>query len=306
MTEGGPGAAAAVPVTLARKAWMLVRQTWKELGQFAVHRMAGALAFFALFGIPPLIVILLTVAGWFLGDDTARAEMLERVEHSIGAESRGVVEGILMNTPRPGEESTALSAFSVVVFIFGATLTFYQLQSMLNEVWGKPERAGIWRFVAVVVKRLITFAMLGVTGLIVVLWLGASMLLSRFPAELAELIPADLVPFVTTGIELILMLFLLTVHFTLTYKVLPDAKVPFRSALFGALLASVLFLVARKGVQAFLAHRDLGTAFGAAGSLVVTLVWVYAAALITLVGGVFSKTYTRWRERVQALTEPAG
>ena len=294
-----------MPVTVVGRTLLLLQLTVKEMGRFAVHRMAGALAFFALFGIPPLLLIVMTVAGLVLGDEPARDGLLHQVETTLGPASRATAEGIFRNMPKPGEGDISTQIFSIVVLFFGATLTFYQLQAILNEVWGAPNRRGWWRFLAVVIKRSLTFVMLAATGLLVILWLGASALLRKFPEDLAEFLSPELLAFVSGGLEAIVAFVLLATHFAITFKVLPDARVPIRAAIYGALVAAALFLGGRHIVELYLQHRDLGTAFGAAGSLVITLVWVYAAALITLIGAVYSRTYTKWKALVTAVKRPA-
>lgn len=287
-----------------RRLWLLVRMTAKEAGRHAVHRSAGALAFFSLFGVPSAALILLVVGGAIFGSEALRTSVLTQVEAGFGPETRTTLESVFRNTPRPGEGPWPTQLFSIVVLLFGASLTFHQLQCMLNDIWDAPNRSGWWRFLAVVVKRLLTFVVLALTGLTLMIYLGVSMFLRAFPQEMAGILPPDVIAFVTGSLDSLLLGGLLVFHFAVAYKLLPDAHVPRRAAVLGATLAAVLFVIGKHVVEIYLHHRDLATAFGAAGSLVVTLVWVYAASLTTLIGAAFSRAYTRWASLNAAVARP--
>ena len=272
-----------------------MRTLVEELGRHPVHRMAAALAFFALFGLPALAVVLLVVGGAVFGDDAARSGLLQEVERQMGPEARATLGAVLDSTPRPGEGRLATQVLAAAVLLVGATATFHELQGMLNAVWDAPRRRGWWRVLFLVVKRLLSFAMLVASALVVVAQLGLSAMLTAFPDGLARVLPSGVVPFVRGGLEIAVSLALMSVHFLVLFLWLPDAKVPWRSALLGALSTAALFLAGKRLLVLYLEHANLATAFGAAGSLVVTLVWFYAAAYAVLAGAVLSRAHARWR-----------
>lgn len=280
---------------LLSRFWSLVKMTAQEAGRHAIHPMAGALAFFALIGLPSLALVLIVAGGAVFGEQAAREGLLDQVEEHLGPESRATVQSVIANTPRPGEGDLGTQILSVAALLFGATAGFYQLQRVLNAIWDAPNRTGWWRLLAVLIKRLLSFAMIAATGLLVLAFQGMTALLAAFPTELATVLPANLIDLLRGGLEAIVAFLLITVHLALLFKVLPDARVPWRGVLFGSMLTSILLVVGMHGLRLYLERSDLGSPFGTAGSLVVTLVGFYVAALVVLFGAVFIRSYTRWR-----------
>lgn len=276
--------------------WSLLKLTGKELWHQPIHQMAAALSFFALFALPPLALVVMVAAGEVIGDDEARSTLLLEVERNLGAEARDLVATVVNNTPRPGEGDLLTQLLSLGALVFGATAGFHQLQVMLNRIWDIPRRRGLWRFVSTLLKRGMSFLLVVVTGTAVLALYGTGVLADAVPEALAELLSPASLTWLESWIRTVLSFLLLALHLALVFKVLPDTKVPWASALLGAILTALLFLAGKEVVTLYLRHSNLSSAFGAAGSLVVTLIWVYAAALLLLAGGAFSRAHATWRE----------
>jgi len=277
---------------------------FEEIKKHAIFRQAGALAFFALFALPPLLLFVLLGGRAVFHDDTARDALLEQVEETMGEEGRRTVDSVIEHTPRPGQGDVVGQGFGVFALLFGATAAFHQLQGILNAIWLAPHRRGWWRLLRVVVKRVVTFSAVLVTGILVLVYLVAGSVVAALPEEIAEKLGATLPDaanqFVTGGLQSLLSFLLLGLHFTLVFKFLPDAKVPWKSAVYGATLSAALFVLSKHFLVVYLRYVDLASAFGAASSLVVTLVWFYVAAILTLIGAAFAHAYARWRGLVPA------
>lgn len=277
------------------KLWSLLRLTGKELWRHPIHQMAAALAFFALFALPPLALVLMVVAGEAIGETEAHDTILVEVERNLGTESKELVSTVIDNTPRPGQSGLFTQLLSLGALLFGATACFYQLQFMLNVIWEVPRRRGLWRFVTTILKRGMSFLLVIASGTLVLAIYGTGILADVTPDWFASAVSPEVVAWFESWVRTVVAFVLLAFHLALIFKVLPDCRVPWRSALLGALLTTALFLAGKEVVALYLRHSKLDSAFGAAGSLVVTLIWVYAAALILLAGGAFTRAHSTWR-----------
>jgi len=282
------------------KLWSLLKLTGKELWRHPIHQMAAALSFFALFALPPLALVLMVAGGEAIGEDEAHDTMLVEIERNLGTESRELVGTVLDNTPRPGEGDLLTQILSLGALLFGATAGFHQLQVMLNHIWEVPRRRGLWRFVTTLLKRGLSFLLVVVSGTLVLGLYGTGFLADVTPDWFAEALSPEVLAWFESWVRTVVAFVLMTIHLALVFKVLPDVHVPWRSALLGALLTTSLFLAGKEVVALYLRHSRLDSAFGAAGSLVVTLIWIYAAALILLAGGAFTRAHASWREALQA------
>ncbi len=282
------------------KFWLLLKLTGKEIWRHPIHQMAAALSFFALFALPPLALVLMVVGGEVIGDDEARTTLLTEVERNLGTDARDMAATVIQNTPRPGESDLLTQLLSLGALVFGATAGFYQLQVMLNRIWEVPRRRGVWRFVSTVLKRGMSFLLIVTSGTLVLALFGSGFLAAAVPDALSSALSPEVMTWLEGGLRTVAVFVLLAVHLTLVFKVLPDTHVPWHSALLGALLTTVLFLSGKEVVAIYLRHSNLSSAFGTAGSLVVTLIWVYAAALVLLAGGAFTRAHMRWREALRA------
>ena len=278
--------------------WLLLKLTGQELWRQPIHQMAAALAFFALFAIPPLMLVLMVAGGEVLGD-TARDTLLAEVEDNLGTDAHDLVATVIENTPRPGEGDLLAQLLSLGALLFGATAGFHQLQVMLNLIWQVPRRRGLWRFVTTMLKRGMSFLLVIASGILVLALYGTGFLADVTPEALTTAVSPDVMALLLSWVRIVATVVLLAFHLALVFKVLPDAHVPWRSALLGAILTTALFLAGKEVVVLYLTHSNLSSAFGAAGSLVVTLIWVYAAALILLAGGTFTRAHMKWKESLQ-------
>lgn len=285
---------------MLKKLWLLVKLTGREVWRHPIHQMAAALSFFALFALPPLALVLMVAAGEVIGGEEARSTLLAEVQRNAGVEARDLAATVIENTPRPGKGDLLTQLLSVGALLFGATAGFHQLQFMLNHIWDVPRRRGWWRFLSTFLKRGMSFLLIVVTGTAVLALFGTGVLADAIPDALANALSPGVLTWLTSGLQTLLAFVLLTLHLALVFKILPDVHVPWRSALLGALLTTALFLAGKEVVGLYLRHGNLGTAFGAAGSLVVTLIWVYAAALLLLAGGAFTRAHGLWRESLRA------
>ena len=274
-----------------RKIWSLLKETVAEWQKDKVDRMAAALAYYTLFSIAPLLVIAVAVAGAVFGEEAARGEVVAQIQGLLGKAGAEVVQTALANTQNPENGNGIVpSIISTLALIFGASGVFIQLQDSLNAVWNVEESAkgGVK---AVVRKRIFSFAMVITIGFILMVSLVVSAGLAAVSVFTNNMFPAleSLWKLVNIGISLGVF----TLLFALIYKYLPDIKIAWRDVFVGALFTSILFSIGKELLGFYLGNGSFGSAYGAAGSVITVLAWIYYSVQIMLFGAEFTQVYTR-------------
>ena len=274
-----------------RTIWSLLKETVDEWQRDKVSQMAAALAYYTLFSIAPLLVIAVAVAGAVFGQEAARGEVVAQIQGLLGKAGAEVVQTALANTQNP-QSGNGIVPFiiSTLALIFGASGVFIQLQDSLNAVWNvEPSpQAGVK---AVVRKRIFSFAMVITIGFILMVSLVVSTTLAALSTFTNQLFPAleSLWRLVNIGISLGVF----TLLFALIYKYLPDIHIAWKDVLVGAFFTSILFSIGKELLGFYLGNGSFGSAYGAAGSVVTILAWIYYAVQIMLFGAEFTQVYTR-------------
>lgn len=267
----------------------LLKETFAEWNKDKVSRIAAALAYYTIFSLAPLLIIVIAIAGSVFGEEAARGEIVAQIQGLVGKDGAEFIQTAIENANRPAQGRFA-SIISVIVLLFGATGLFAELQDALNTVWEvqpKPER-GLLNLVR---NRFLSFAMiLGVGFLLIV-----SLILSAGLSATVNFF-GSLFPFLSSFLQLAGFIFsfvVTTVLFAAIYKILPDAKITWSDVWIGALITSFLFSIGRFLLGQYLGNNSFGSTYGAAGSLVVVLAWVFYATQILLLGAEFTQVYAR-------------
>ena len=276
-----------------KSTFRLLKEAVKEWQEDKVSLLAAALAYYTVFSITPLLVIAIAIAGAVFGRDAARGEILEQINSLVGEQGAQVIEVGLNNASQP-ELSNVASIISVVVLLIGASGVFAQLQEALNTVWdvkAKPDR-GIWNFIR---KRLLSFGMVLAIGFLLLV----SLILSAVLSGVSKL-QINLLPGITPVWQLLnfaISFGFITLLFALIYYYLPDVKILWKDVWIGAIMTALLFTIGKFAIGLYLGRGSLGSAYGAAGSLIVFLAWVFYSAQILLFGAELTQVYARKRGR---------
>lgn len=251
--------------------------------------MGAALAFYTMFSIAPLLLIVISIAGLVFGEDAARGEIFNQLDSVLGTPGALAVQSLIERAGKPAT-SVPASVFGLIFLFIGATSVFGELQDALDRIWRAPARAGhsgLWRLLR---ARLLSFGMiLGIGFLFMVpLALSAGLaVLNRYWNPLF----GEWATLVNT-IELTLGFVLPTVVFAMIYKTMPRARIDWSDVWVGATVTSLLFLAGKFLIGAYIGRTGISSAFGAAASLVVVLLWVYYSAQIFLFGAEFTWVYS--------------
>ncbi|HEX5042807.1 MAG TPA: YihY/virulence factor BrkB family protein [Candidatus Polarisedimenticolaceae bacterium] len=269
----------------------LAADTYAEWSNDKVPRLGAALAYYTAFSLAPLLLIGISIAGLVLGREAAAGRVQDELALLLGAQGAHTVQDMIANAWQPRTGRWSLVA-GVALLLFGASGVFAQLQDALDTIWEvqpNPHR-GIWGTIR---DRFFSFVMVLGTGFLLLV----SLLLSAAVGALTDRLGA-----IGPAVSLIASLFLATGLFAAIFKVVPDAEVRWRDVWVGATATAVLFAVGKELLGLYLGRSDVSSSYGAAGSVLVLLLWVYYAAQILFLGAEFTQV---WANRFGGRVQPA-
>jgi membrane protein len=279
----------------------LLKDTFNDWMQDKALRLSAALAYYSVFSIAPLVVIAIGIAGMVLGEESARGQVVETLKATVSPRAAQGVEELVKSVAKPGHGLMA-TVVGFATLMIGAGGVFGQLKDALNSIWEVKSitGAGIAGFFR---ERLLSFGMVLVIGFLLLV----SLLATTAIASLSQFLVAavGMPSFVWSTLNFIVSLVLETLLFAMIYKVLPDAKVEWRSVWVGAGVTAVLFELGKFGLSYYLGRESMASGFGAAGSIVLLLLWVYYASCILFFGAEFTQVYARAAGHGIAPTEGA-
>ncbi|SDP37970.1 membrane protein [Ralstonia sp. 25mfcol4.1] len=250
--------------------------------------MGAALAYYTVFSVAPLLLIVIAIAGLVYGDEAARGAVVEQIGGLVGVEGAKAIESMLISLSSPAKGSLTAVLSTVTLFV-GATTVFAELQDALDRIWRVPERkkpSGIWELLR---ARVLSFGMILGIGFLLIVSLVASAALAAIGRYWSPMLgEGELLGHL---LDMSLSFVLVTVVFAMIYKIMPHAAVKWPDVWLGAVVTSVLFTVGKLLIGLYIGKTGVATGYGAAGSLVVVLVWVYYSAQIFLLGAEFTWLY---------------
>lgn len=268
--------------------WSLLKQTVAEWQRDKVSRLAAALAYYTTFSLAPILVIAIAVASFLFEQSTVQTRIVEQLQGLLGDNGAELVKEMLTSRQTQSDNGIWATVISVVLLVAGASGLFVQLQDALNTVWNvMPKKdEGIAKLVR---DRLLSFGMVLVIGFLLLV----SLMLSAGLSAVSGLF-GDVLPGFAWGWQLLntaVSFGVITLLFGLIYKILPDAKISWGDVWIGAALTAVLFTIGKALIGFYLGNSSVASAYGAAGSFVVLLLWIYYSAQILLFGAEFTQVY---------------
>lgn len=269
--------------------WQKVLQdsgkVWLDENAFS---FAGALAFYTLFSLAPIVIIAVTVIGLVLGEEAAQGEIVAQFTDVMGAEAASVVERAVSQS-RIEESGIWPTLLGVGALMLGATTVFGQMQYSLNSIWGvtaNPNKNSLYMLAR---KRLFSLTVVLSIGFVLLVSLMFGVALRAVLNFTAEFLP--FVELLLGSAEFLVSLAMITLLFSTIFKVLPDVVLSWKDVVLGALITAILFSLGRYGIAAYLAYTATASTYGAAGSVVLILLWVYYSSLILLFGAAFTRVH---------------
>ncbi|HQX83694.1 MAG TPA: YihY/virulence factor BrkB family protein [Vicinamibacterales bacterium] len=254
-------------------------------------RLGASLAYFTLFAIAPILLVATAIAGAVFGQEAVRGEIVGQLDSLVGREGALAVQGLLEGASQRRAGAIA-SVIGSITFLVAATGAFLELQMALNTIWRVKVRAGV-SVKAFLLDRLRSFGLVVAVGFLLLVSLAVTAALAALNEWISRLSPE--LPIVWTAIGLLVSLVVTTGLFALLFRFLPDVRLHWRDVSTGAFVTAVLFAVGQQLIGLYLGQSVMASAYGAAGSMMVLLLWVYYSCQILLFGAEFTRVYADWR-----------
>lgn len=269
----------------------LLKETFAEWQKDKVPLLASSLAYYTMFSIAPLLLICISIAGLFFGEDAVRGEIIGQIQGLVGKEGASAIQSMLQSTQKPHSGGTIATIFGIITLLFGASGVFGQLQEALDIIWEVKPKPGrnIAKFLQ---SRFLSSAMVLVIGFLLLVSSLLSTILVSVTQFINRLVPG--IGFLGQTLDFLLSLVVVTLLFAAIYKVLPDVKVPWRNLWVGSAVTALLFNIGKHLIGLYLGNSNIGSTYGAAGSLIVVLVWIFYSAQILLLGAEFTQVYSKY------------
>lgn len=271
----------------------LVKEAFAGWWEDKAPRFGAAVAYYSVLSLAPILILFTPLADWLLGERKAQAELRDQFEHLIGGQGADVIEVMVRSASHRDHPGWMMQVLGGAVLLFAASAVFAQLQDALDTIWEvapKPGRSLIWGFLR---KRLLSFAMVLVIAFLLLTSLivttGLELLRQSLDRQFHGLL------YVWMAANALVSFGVVTLLFAMIFKILPDATIAWRDVWLAAMITSGLFSLGKFAIGFYLGHRSFGTYYGAAGSIVVLLVWVYFSSQILFLGAEFAHAYAKLR-----------
>ena len=251
-------------------------------------KLSAALSYYTIFSIGPLLVIIISLSAIFYGRDAVQGRLYGQIQGLIGSDAALQVQDIIKNS-QSSNKGFVGTIVGTVILVIGATGLFTEIQDSINFIWSlraKPKRG----FVKFLINRLLSFSLVVSLGFLLIVSLVINTLLDLLSDRLTNIFP-DTTVYIFYVLNLAIIFTIISLLFAIIFKVLPDGKIKWKDAFFGASFTSVLFIIGKAGIGFYLGRSDLGATYGTAASVIIILTWVYYTSIILYFGAEFTKAY---------------
>lgn len=273
--------------------WQALKCTIKDFSDLNIMRMSAALAYYTIFGLAPMIIIVLSLSSVFVRKKPA-GYVFDQLNDLLGPGAAQQVQDMMTNVLTQNQ-GFVMQAVGIIALVVSATGIFTEMQDSINVIWrirAKPKKG----WLKLLLNRLLSFSIVVSLGFILVVSLVVNAVISALMTQFNSIFPETQV-FTSYLINIALTFFTITSLFAIIFKVLPDAKVKWRDVLNGAVTTAILFMVGKFLIGYYLQHSRIGNTFGAAGSIIIILSWVYYSAIILYFGAAYTRSNARIKGR---------
>lgn len=266
----------------------VIKNSFKGFDENKVTKLSGSLAFYTVFSMGPLFIMIISMGSLFLGKEAVEGKIYGQLAGFIGSDSAFELQQIIRNASLAGKSKMAAIVGGITLLI-GATSVFAEIQDSINSIWGlKPKPKRGW--VKMLQNRFLSFSVIIGLGFLLLVSLSVSTIIDGFSAQLSARFPeVTIVVFYVANI--VLTLCVTTLIFGVIYKVLPDANIRWKDVVVGSIVTALLFMLGKFGMSFYISKSNVGSTYGAAGALVVLLLWIFYSSLILYFGAEFTKAY---------------
>ena len=268
----------------------IFKKTFKKWWKRDPFTQSEIIAYNAIFSLPGLLVVVIAIAGYFFGEDAVSGKLHSQVVQTMGIDTADQIQSMVLLASK-SKDSIWATLIGIAIILFGATRVFVQLQKSLNAIWevkATPSKSGIWSFLK---TRIFSFGLIVSIAFLLLISLVVSSLLSAFGSWVAQHWSESLL-IIFQILNVIVSLIIIAVLFALMFKFLPDAKIKWRSVWTGAFITSLLFAIGKTALALYFGKATPGSGYGAAGSIILILLWTSYSSLIVFFGAEFTKVYS--------------
>lgn len=266
----------------------VLKKTVDGFLEFKVLKISASLAYITVFSLAPLVIVVLFIFDFFWGRQLIESLIFDGAKDYVGTATATQLKDMIKHLTL-SNNSTISAVIGIVSLVFGATSLFAEIQDSINTIWGvRPKKqSGLWLFVK---NRLLSFGVIGSLGFILLVALGFSTFLESLQTYLAAKLTISTV-YLIYGINFVFTILITSLLFAAIFVILPDAKIKWRQVRLASIATTVLFLIGKFGISFYISSSNINTVYGAAGSIVVLMLWVYYSSIILYLGATFAKFY---------------
>jgi membrane protein len=268
--------------------WKVLMATFSGFSDDNGLKLSASLAYYTIFSIAPLLILILSLAGIFLGPDSASNKLYSQIDQYVGPEAAKQIQDVIKNLQFSGKSGVALVS-GIATLLLGASSIFLEIQDSLNTIWrvkAKPKKG----WLKMLQNRFLSFSLIVSLGFLLLVSLLVNIIVNAISSKISHFLPSiteRLIELVNLGISFMVIATL----FAIIFKFLPDVKIKWRDVRSGAFFTAILFMLGQFIISLYLKYSAQGSAYGAAGSLIVLLVWIYYTAAILYIGAEFTQVY---------------
>ncbi len=266
--------------------WQILKASGASFQNHDGLKLSASLAFYSIFSLGPMMLIIIFVSNLFWSRQAIDGTIYKNISGLVGDDPAREIQEIIKDSSINGHNFIALISF--LTLLIAATSIFTEMQGSINMIWNLKVRSG-GGWILALKDRLVSFLLIAGLGLLLLVVLIINGLLEGFMSKLQDMFPATVMTIYV--LNLLLTMLVVALLFGVVYKVLPDAVIPWKDAAVGAIFAAVLFMIGKFGITLYIHSTDLGSAYGAAGSLVVLLFWIYYSSVVLYFGAAFTKSH---------------
>ena len=269
--------------------WSILKQSFIDFIDNKVFKLSAALAFYTIFSLPAMLIIIIAVSDVFYGRAAIEGTLYHQISNFVGTDAALQIQEAIRGAAL-SQSSYFATIVGIITLLFGATSVFSEIQDSINHIWklkSKPKGSG---FLKMVVNRLLSFSLVISLGFLLLVSLLINGLMDMLITRLTVMFP-ELTVIVVYAVNIIITFGITALLFAMIFKVLPDARIQWKHVRAGAFTTAILFMVGKFLIGYYLGHSKLSSTYGAAGSVIVMLLWVYYSAMILYFGAVFTHVY---------------
>lgn len=268
--------------------WIIIKEAYDLFSDNKAMRMSAALAYYTIFSIAPMLIVIISLCDIFYGKEAIEGSIYGQIQGFVGKDAALQIEQVIRNATT-STDITWASVIGVASLIFAATGVFAEIQDSINQIWrlkAKPKKG----WLKLIVNRVLSFSMVISLGFILLVSLIVNSVLDMVGAQLLKLLPQVAV-YVAYSLNLLITFITISLLFAIIFKVLPDARIKWKDVMVGAVTTAILFMLGKFAIGFYLGRSNVSNSYGAAGSMIIILLWVYYSSAILYFGAAFTRAY---------------